>query len=192
MVAQLLESGDLGDVQAVSADLGMRFDFDPHSRLFDPALGGGALLDLGVYPAWFAHFVLGAPETVTATGTLTSTGVDAQSTVILDYASGQQATVMSTLLVETPQRATISGTAGRIEFARPFLAPSSFQLISGDERLEWADTSGLSWGEGLCYEAAAVARHVADGLTESPWHSLDDTLGIMAVLESARGQLGAR
>ncbi|MBU1587222.1 MAG: gfo/Idh/MocA family oxidoreductase, partial [Actinobacteria bacterium] len=62
---------------------------------------------------------------------------------------------------------------------------------AGDERLEWREPTGLRWGEGLCYQATAVAQHVADGLTESPWHSLDDTLEIMAVLESARTQLGA-
>ena len=191
VVAQLLEAGDLGDVHSVSADFGTNFPFDPASRLYDPALGGGALLDLGVYPAWFAHFVLGAPDVVTATGTLTATGVDAQSALILDYPTGAQATITTTLLTDTPQVATINGTLARVEFAGPFLAPTSFQVISGEERVRWTEPSGLRWGEGLCYEAAAVAQHIADGLTESPLHSLDDTLEIMAVLESARGQLGA-
>lgn len=192
VVAQLLDAGDLGQVQSVSADFGTNFAFDPASRLYDPALGGGALLDLGVYPAWFAHFVLGAPEAVTATGTLATTGVDAQSAVILDYPTGAQATFTTSLLADTPRVATINGTRARVEFAGPFLAPTSFQVVSGEERVQWSEPSGFVWGEGLCYQATAVAQHIADGLTESPLHTLDDTLEIMAVLESARGQLGVR
>ncbi|CAN5262617.1 Gfo/Idh/MocA family oxidoreductase [soil metagenome] len=191
IVAQLLEGGDLGEVLTVTADFGAKFAFDPHSRAFDPALGGGALLDIGVYPAWFAHFVLGAPDAVTATGTLASTGVDAQAALILDYPSGAQAAITTSMLVETPLAATVSGTLARVEFPGPFMGPGSFRVISGGERTEWTEPTGFHWGEGLCYQAAAMAQHVAEGLTESPWHTLDDTLEIMTVLESARVQLGA-
>jgi len=192
VVARLLADGALGDVLTVTADFGAAFPFDPSSRAFDPALGGGALLDIGVYPAWFAHFVLGAPSAVTATGTLASTGVDAQAAVILDYPTGAQAAITTSMLVETPLAATVSGTSARIEFAGPFMGPGSFGLVRGGERTEWVDRTGFVWRDGLCYQAAAVAQHVADGLTESPWHTLDDTLGIMAVLDSARAQLGVR
>jgi predicted dehydrogenase len=192
VVERLLEEGDLGDILSVSADFGVVVPFDPSSRVFDPALGGGALLDLGVYPAWFAHFALGAPARVTATGTLASTGVDAQAAVVLDHTSGAHGVISTSLLVETPGAATISGTLARVEFPGPFLGPSSFSVVRGAERLEWRDQTGFGWADGLCYQVAAVAQHVADGLTESPLHSLDDTLEIMAVLESARTQLGAR
>ena len=191
VVEQLLAAGDLGEVLRVTGDFSVKFDFDPASRVFDPALGGGALLDLGVYPAWFAHFVLGAPRSVTATGSLASTGVDAQSALILDYASVAQAVVTTSMIVQAPIAATISGTLGRIEIQQEFIAPTSFTLTIGDERTEWVDDTGFRWGQGLCYQATAVAQHVADGLTESPLHTLDDTLEIMAVLDSARLQLGA-
>ena len=192
VVAQLLEAGDLGEVLTVTGDFGAKFPFEPTSRAFDPALGGGALLDIGVYPAWFAHFVLGAPNAVTATGALASTGVDAQAALILDYASGAQAAITTSMLARTPLAATASGTLARVEFAGPFMGPSSFRVITDDDEvLEWADTTGFLWREGLCYQAAAVAQHADDGLTESPWHTLDDTLEILAVLESARAQLGA-
>jgi predicted dehydrogenase len=192
VVAQLLADGELGDVLTVTADFGATFPFDPTSRAFDPALGGGALLDIGVYPAWFAHFVLGAPDTVTATGTLASTGVDAQAALILDYPSGAQAAITTSMLVATPLAATISGTLARVEFPGPFMGPGPFRVIdTHGERLEWVEPAGFQWREGLCYQAAAMAQHVADGLTESPWHTLDDTLEIMAVLDSARRQLGA-
>ena len=191
VVAQLLAAGDLGDVLTVTADFGAKFPVDPTSRAFDPALGGGALLDIGVYPAWFAHFALGPPDAVTATGTLASTGVDAQAAVILDYTSGAQAAITTSMLVETPLAATISGTLARVEFPVPVFGPGSFSLVSDDERLEWREPTGFQWREGLCYQATAMAQHVSDGLTEAPWHTLDDTLAIMAVLDSARKQLGA-
>jgi predicted dehydrogenase len=192
VVAQLLEGGDLGDVLTVTADFGAAFRFDPAGRAFNPALGGGALLDIGVYPAWFAHFVLGAPETVTARGSLASTGVDAQAALILDYSGGAQAAITTSMLVATPLAATISGTLARVEFPGPFMGPGPFSVVRGGERTEWVEPTGFQWREGLCYQAAAVAQHVADGLTESPWHTLDDSLEIMAVLDSARAQLGAR
>lgn len=193
VVHQLLTDGALGDVRSVTADFGARFEFDPTNRLFDPALGGGALLDLGVYPAWFTHFALGAPEKVTATGSLASTGVDAQAAVILDYPSGAQAVITTSALVQTPLAAAISGTLARVEFPGPFMGPGSFRVVATDgSRREWTEPTGFVWGQGLCYQATAVAQHISAGLTESPWHTLDDTLEIMTVLDTAREQLGAR
>lgn len=192
VVARLLGDGAFGDVLTVTADFGAVFEFDPAGRAFDPALGGGALLDLGVYPGWFAHFVLGAPERVTATGTLTVTGVDEQSAVILDYASRAQAVITTSLVVETPRAAAISGMEARIEFAGPFFAPSDFTLVRGGERIPYLDGTGFTWGEGLCFQAAAFASYAAEGLLESPLHSMDDTIAVLEVLDSARAQLGAR
>jgi len=191
VVARLLADGALGNVLTVTADFGAVFEFDPNGRGFDPALGGGALLDLGVYPAWFAHFVLGAPERVTATGTLTVTGVDEQSAVVLDYASRAQAVITTSLVVETPRTAAVSGTEARLEFAGPFFAPSNFALVRGGERIPYVDRTGFTWGEGLCYQAAALATYAAEGRLDSPLHSMDDTIAVLAVLDSARSQLGA-
>jgi predicted dehydrogenase len=190
IVARLLADGVLGEVKQVLADFGAAFPYDPEGRWFNPALGGGALLDIGVYPAWYSHFVLGKPQTVTARGSLAPTGVDAQSAVVLDYASGAQAIVTMTMWAETPVTASISGTAARLDTLAPFLAPSGIRLVSGDKSLEWIDESGLTWNEGLCYQATAVAQHVADGLTESPLHTLDDAIEVLEVLDEARAQLG--
>ena len=195
VVAHLLENGTLGDILTVTADFGSRFEPDPQARILNPVLGGGALLDLGVYPAWFAHFVLGAPVTVTATGSLAATGVDDQAAVILDYGERHpkaQAVLTTSMLVDTPVTATISGTLGRIEYTGMFVSPSSFRLVlPGREPVAWTDPSGLVWRDGLCYQATAVAEHIAVGLTESPLHSLDDSIAVLEVLDSARAQLGA-
>lgn len=192
IIAQLLADGALGDVLTVTADFGARFSFDPLHRAFNPALGGGALLDIGVYPAWFAHFVLGAPRRVTATGTLASTGVDDQVALILDYASGAQAAITTSMRVATPLAATASGTLARIELPSQFMGPSGLRLVvDGGETIEWKDATGFQWRDGLCYQTTAVAQHIADGLTESPLHTLDDSIAVLDVLGAARAQVGA-
>lgn len=192
IVEQLLADGALGDVKQVTADFGAAFAYDPLHRGFNPELGGGAMLDIGVYPVWFSHFVLGVPETITARGSRAPTGVDAQSVVILDYESDAQAIVSMTMWAQTDQRSTIAGTAARLESTGPFFAPSGLRLFAPDaEPLEWTDGSGLSAAAGLCYQVVAVAEHIADGMIESPKHALDDTIEILEVLDEARAQLGA-
>lgn len=191
VIARLLADGELGDVRLVTAELGYRFDPDPASRIFDPALGGGAMLDLGVYPVWFAHAVLGAPHRVTAAGSLAATGVDEQAALILDH-DGAQAALAASAVVSMPGHASISGTTARLEFTGPFFGPSSFRLVGGSDALEWQDASGLSWSDGLAYQAAAFAAHVAEGLGDSPLHPLSTSIAVLEVIDQARAQLGAR
>ncbi len=192
IVAQLLADGALGEVLTVTADFGARFHFDPRHRTFNPALGGGALLDIGVYPAWFAHFVLGAPQRVTATGTLASTGVDDHVAVILDYATGAQAALTTSMRVATPLAAMACGTLARVELPTQFMGPSGLRfVVDGGETLEWQDATGFRWRDGLCYQTTAVAQHISDGLTESPLHTLDDSIAVLEVLDAARAQVGA-
>jgi predicted dehydrogenase len=192
VAAQLLEDGALGDLRSASADFGAAFPFEPEGRGFNPALGGGALLDLGVYAVWFAVFALGAPQRVTARGSLAVTGVDAQSVLILDYPPNAQALVSTSLLVATPGVGMIAGTDARLEFDPLFLMPGAVTLVNahGGDRLTWRDESGLAGRDGLAWEAAAVAQHIADGLTESPVHPLDTSLQVLHVIDVARAQLG--
>lgn len=193
IVEQLLADGGLGDVNQVVAHFGALFDYAPDNRWFDPALGGGALLDIGIYPLWLAHFVLGKPDKITANGSLAPTGVDAQSAVVLEHGARAQGIVTMTMWGHTSKSATISGTLGRVEYTGDFMAPSGLRLFDLDKQTaEWIDPSGLVWGEALCYQAAAVAQHVADGLLESPLHPLDDTIEILEVIDEARRQLGAK
>lgn len=193
VIAQLLSDAALGEILTVTADFGALFPVDLEGRAYNPALGGGALLDVGVYPVWFAHFVLGAPTRVTATGTLAVTGVDAQAAVILDYPGHAQAVITTSMLVDTPLTATVSGTEARIEFTGPFMGPGGFRVVSAEgEIVQWMEPDGFVWRDGLCYQATAAAQHVADGLLESPLHTLDDTIAVLEVLDAARAQLGAK
>jgi predicted dehydrogenase len=192
IVRQLLADGRFGEVRVVTADFGFAARFDPASRLFDPALGGGALLDLGVYAVSWASFALGAPAGVIATGTLTPTGVDEQVALILSSADGAQALLSTGLRAGTPSLATICGSAGRVETDSPFWSPSGLRFYEADGTLgaQWTDPYGRSGREGMVYEAAALARYVADGLTESPLHPLDEAISTLETIDEARRQIG--
>jgi predicted dehydrogenase len=193
LIERLLRDGVLGDIRVLTADFGGRFDFDPEGRVFNPALGGGALLDIGIYPIWLAHFVLGPPPHVHATGSLAPTGVDGQAALVLSYDTGAQALLHTTLFAETPQEAVIAGTHARIEIDSRFFNPTRFTLKAArsEQRLCWTDPSGVHGSEGLAYQACAVACHVAEGRTESPLHSLDHSIALLETIDAARAQLGA-
>jgi predicted dehydrogenase len=192
VVRQLLADGALGEVQTVVADHGQWFAPDAASRLFDPVLAGGALLDLGIYPLSFASFVLGRPQSVSAVGTLAFTGVDAQVSAVLPAPSGAHALISTTLAAKTPTTATVSGTLARVELAGDFYSPSSVTLLGRDgQRLVW-DANPVPGHEALCFQASAVARLVAEGATESPLLPVAETLAIMETADDIRRQVGVR
>ncbi|CAM5788424.1 Gfo/Idh/MocA family protein [Cellulomonas persica] len=184
---QVIDAGEIGEIVNVSADHGQLMAFGPTSRLYDPALAGGALLDLGVYPVSFAHDFLGAPDAVAATGTLTETGVDGQVSIVLSYGERTQATLSTTLWARTPTVALVSGTEGYIQVAGSFYGPSSFQVTRNDGRRWTFEQPGT---KGLQYEAAEVARRVADGEVESPRMSWQGTLEVLRTLDEVRRQVG--
>jgi len=181
-----IERGEIGEVVSLSADHGQWFDVGPEHRLLNPELAGGALLDLGVYPVSFAHDLLGVPTAVHANGRLTSTGVDGQVAISLEY-PGAQALLSTTLWAKTPTTAHISGTEGRIEVAGEFYRPTSFRVIRRDGS-EWTFDRPVDGG--FQFQAAEVARRVAEGATESPRITLDNSLEVMRTLDSIRAQIG--
>lgn len=184
---QVIDAGEIGEIISLEADHGQAFAFDPSSRLFDPALAGGALLDLGVYPVSFAHDFLGVPDSVQAVGQLTTTGVDGQISIVLSYGERTQATLSTTLWARTPTTAAISGTEGHVVVAGGFYTPTSFRVERHDGRT-W--TFDQPQQRGLQYEAAEVARLVADGAVESPLLTWDDTLAVMRTMDAVRAQIG--
>jgi predicted dehydrogenase len=178
---QLLGDGVIGDVVTVSADHGQWFEKDPGFRLFAPGLGGGALLDLGVYTVSFASMILGPPQRVSAMVTPAFTGVDATTSMLFGYESGAQAILTCTSLARSETRASIVGTDGRIEIMGDFYAPSSFILRLRDGKSEAFEFS--TKGRGLQYEAVEVARCVRSGELESPIMPLDESVSIMETME---------
>ncbi len=180
-IRRLLSEGVFGEIVSVSADHGQWFAEDASSRLFAPELGGGALLDLGIYPVSFASMVLGTPDRVAAIVDSTFTGVDGQVSMAFGYASGAQATLSCTLRAKSPTRAAIVGTEARIEIDGDFYRPSAFEVItrSGDRSRFEPEHSG----HGLRHQADEVARCIAAGLTESPAMPLDETVSIAATMD---------
>jgi predicted dehydrogenase len=190
VVRQLLADGTLGTVRTVIADHGQYFDFDPDHRLFSPALAGGALLDLGVYPVSFASFALGVPDAIHAFADRTSTGVDGQVSAILHHQNAQ-ALINATLFARTPTTATISGTSGRIEIGRPFYGTSELVVVSrDDDRLLYDGAVDGVQRAGLSYEIAHFASLVTTGAGESPLLPLSETVAVMGTMDTIRQQIG--
>lgn len=188
VVRQLLADGALGELEAVYADHGQWFAYDPQHRLFNPDLAGGALLDLGIYPVSFAAFALGTDLHLRASGRPAPTGVDGHVSIV---ATRENATAVldTTLFARTPTTASISGTAARLEFAPDFYTPTPITLITRDSQATTIDPGPLHRHEGLVYEAAHFAQLVADDRRESPLLPLAETIAIMDLLDTVRGQL---
>jgi predicted dehydrogenase len=190
-MADLVHDGAIGDVRAVHADFGLAGPFAPEHRLRDPALGGGALLDLGVYPVSFAHLLLGEPDEVRAWAHLTPEGVDANTGVLLGYDNGAVALLSCSITADTAQTAAVTGSRGRIEFPRGFFHPERFVLHRpGHDPEEFTAPPGER--HGLQHEAAEVMRCLREGLTESPLVPLDGTLAVMRTLDAVRDRIGVR
>jgi predicted dehydrogenase len=191
---RLLTAGAIGEVRAVRADLGVRNDFDPTDRLWDPGQGGGALLDLGVYTTSFVQFVLGgSPQAVEVAGTVARNGVDAESVVLWRGEAGRTGVAQCSLVSPLPGAAAVFGTRGWLEVPPRFHHPDRILLhpIGPDGRAAAPDTIvAPAVGAGYAHEFIEVQRCVAAGLTESPTMPLDDTLAVMAVLEQALHTLG--
>ncbi len=195
VVRQLLADGALGEVHSVHADHGQAIPADPSHRLYRPELGGGALLDLGIYPLQLDSMVLGAPRGVTAHGEMTLSGVDAYSTVILDHGGTAQSTVTTTLLTNTPTKAAINGSEARLELDSDFFIPGSVRLISNPTAssagtdLRYDDDSGLQYTQGLAWEANALAHYVGEGRLESPLHTMSETTSILDTIDQAKTKI---
>lgn len=183
-VREWIADAELGEIVTVTADHGWWFEQDATHRLFAPELGGGSLLDLGVYVVSFASMVLGAPSSVLAMVTPALTGVDAQTSMIFGYESGAQALLNCSLQAKTPARAAIVGTAARVEVSSDFYAPTEVTLIPRDGKRVVVASEHL--GRGLRHQADEVARRVEEGDLESPLMSLDETVEIMETLDLVR------
>lgn len=194
VVRQVLADGLLGQVHTVFADHGQRLHPGGPRRLWDPALAGGALLDLGVYPVSFAQGFFGTPLRITATGTLTDLGVDEQETMTLAFGGGTTAALTSTMLNRTPTTATICGTQARLHLDSEFYAPTRLSLIAQvDGQDAVLDTFGevqLPPHRGFRYEIAEVARRISAGETESPLMTPQESIAVMETLEEIRRQVG--
>ena len=190
-IRELLAAGVLGELRAVIADHDQKISTDTAHRLQDPVLGGGALLDLGIYPVSFAWDVFGEPSSVYALSSATPTGVDQNTAIVLGYPSGGTAVLHTTLDARGPSTAAIVGTEARIEIDPVWYMAASFDLIGPDDVvIEHFD--GSVEGRGMQYQALEIERIIASGELAGTVLPPAESVGIMGTLDEIRRQIGLR
>lgn len=188
-VRRIIASGEIGTVHQVTADFGFAATQDPLHRLNNPELGGGALLDLGIYPLSIAAALLGPVAEVRAMALIGETGVDIQTGFTMTHQGGGMSVCSCSLRARTPAELTVSGSLGQVRMNTMFHRAQSVTVTTADGA-RTIDTPYL--GNGYVHEAMEVGRCLKEGLLESPGMPLDETLHLMGVLDTIRGQIGLR
>ena len=186
----LIADGAIGGPRSVVADLGVRQPIDPTDRYYDPAIGGGALFDLGVYPISFAQMLLGTPETISVTGSLAASGVDAEEAVQLGFVDGRSAALFSSLRCATPGQARVFGTAGWIDVLPRFHHPQTIVLHRAGREPE--PMTLPQTGGGYCHELIEVTECLAAGHRESSIMPLADTVAVQDIMGTVLDRLSAK
>lgn len=187
---KLIAAGAIGKVQMIQADFGFRASFNPASRLFDPALGGGALLDVGVYPVSLATMVLGQPDRIAALAALGATGIDENTGMLLGFPGGEVALLATTIRATTLQEAIILGDNGSIRLHSPWWVGNTLTLQRAGHEPEVIVRPYLA--NGYSHEAIEVATCVRAGKLESDVMSHDESVRIMGIMDAVRAQLGMK
>lgn len=187
-IRELMAAGAIGEPRLLQADFGFRTEIDPAGRLFDPALGGGALLDVGIYPVMLAHELFGAPSDIQSFANLGVTGVDEEAAILLRHDQQQLSLLSTAIRLNTPHEATIMGTAGRIHIHAPWWAPSSFTLYQEGQDAQQIEVDCPL--NGYNYEALEVNRCLRDGQLESDIMPLGESLAVTKTLDKLRAQWG--
>ncbi|KUM36771.1 Gfo/Idh/MocA family protein [Arthrobacter sp. EPSL27] len=186
---EVIREGRIGEVRKVVAGHNQNLPRDPAHRLNDPALGGGALLDLGVYPVSFAMDLLGTPDTIRAGASMTATGVDRQTAAIFGYAGGQQAVVDCELDAASANRALVIGTEGWVDIESTWYNPVPFTVFDTEGNVLETFSQPVT-GRGMQYQAAELERLVRTGATAGTILPPAGTVAVMAAMDEIRRQIG--
>ncbi len=186
-LVDLIRAGRIGEPLLVEADFGFRRPVEPDHRLFRLDLGGGGLLDLGIYPIQLCTLLLGPVEDVAAEGVIGETGVDEHVAAVLKHAGGGLGVIKSTLRVNMTCTARVSGSEGVVSIPALMHCPNSLTVMSAGG-VEEIDASYV--GNGLRFEIEEVHRCLAEGGTESPTMKLDETIALASILDDIRAQIG--
>jgi len=190
MVRKLINDGILGEIRLLTADFGFRNELDPEHRLYNPALGGGALLDVGIYPLALAQMIFGTPTRISSMAHIGKTAVDEQAAMILGYEKGELAVLHTAVRTETPQEAVIMGTEGRLKLNHPWFAPSKLTL--SQPGLPRQVINVPYEGNGYNYEATAVMDCLREGKLEHQLMPWSTTLALLETMDAIRAQWGLR
>ncbi|MEM6814166.1 MAG: Gfo/Idh/MocA family oxidoreductase [Bacteroidota bacterium] len=184
---ELQVSKAIGDVQYLTADFGFKAPYDPEGRLFNKQLGGGSLLDVGIYPIYLSLLTLGVPKDIKAMARMTDTGVDGYCSMLLDYDNRAQANLASSILADTPVEAFIYGSEGKIKVHRSFHHSNKVSVYkSGNEEVFEIPYQG----NGYYHEIEAVNGCLANGDTESSKFPLQSSLNLMAIIDQVKKEIG--
>ena len=187
-IRDIVRSGELGELRSVTAHHLQSLNMDPAWRMMNPALGGGALLDLGIYPLSFIHFLLGVPDAIAATGVLTTTGVDMRENITLSYGD-KLGLAYNDMGLAGRGIAQILCDKGRLEVLDWFYTPQDIVVtpLKGEEYILPTKVEG-----GFQYEAAEAARRISAGETQSEEMSWKATVEVLSICDEVRRQLGVR
>ena len=185
-VIEIRDSGKLGTIRAIYADFGFKAPIDYTGRLYNLDLGGGALLDIGIYPVFLSLLLLGIPAEIRSNAVLSETGADESCSMLFKYDNGAIANLACTITTDTPIEANIIFEKGRLRINRRWFAPSSLVITESNEK-----TKELTFeykGNGYHFEADEAMKCLEKRITECPELPLDFSLDLMGLLDEIRNQ----
>jgi len=183
---QILQNKTIGEILFVRADFGFKAEYNPESRLFNKKLGGGSLLDIGIYPLYFSLLTLGNPTEIKAMARKTSTGVDSYCSVLLDYENNTKAGLESTFEADTPTEAVIYGSKGTIRLHKQFHHTEKLTVTCGSE----LETFDLKYkGFGYVHEIEEANQCLLNGKTESEKYSLQTSLELISLIDRVKKEI---
>ncbi len=189
-VIDIVKKEEIGQLISIQADFGFKAPYDPNSRLFNKELGGGALLDVGIYPVFLAIALLGEPAKIQASGVIGPTGVDEQCAIILEFDNGAIANLSCSIISNNTQEASINGSKSRIQIDQPFWGQTTINIFT-----DWKPRGLVKFeypSNGLNYQVAEVHKCLDEGKTESDLWSHADSLLLIKTLDRIREKIGMR
>lgn len=187
MLEQITQ-GTIGEVQYIKADFGFPAPYNPEGRLFNPALGGGSLLDVGIYPLFLCTLLLGIPDRIMATGRLSDNKIDLDCQVVLQYPGNKTALVASSIHYQMPITAEITGTKGQIQIPCPWYKNNHYYLKSADK--DWEKIEQPSLSNGFEFEIDEVIQCLEQGLHQSKVWPVSESLRLALLMDKIKEQLG--
>ena len=188
LLLDLIQKGTIGEIISVRADFGFRGNPDPKARLFNKNLGGGSLLDIGIYPVYLSMLLLGEPSGIKAMARMSETGVDSFCSMLLDFPGGEKAILESTFETHTPTEARIFGTSGMLKLHASFHHSRRVSLYRDGEHKETLEVNYR--GNGYVHEIEEVHRCLSEQKPESPKLSHQASQDLISVLDRVREEIG--
>lgn len=186
---QLLQGNEIGEIISVDADFGFKGNMDPESRLYNKKLGGGSLLDIGIYPIYLSLLILGIPTGIKAMARMTNTQVDSYCSMLFDYANGCKAKLESSIEMNTPTEAHVYGSKGVIKLYNRFHHSEKIGIIKDgkEEILELKHQ-----GHGYVYEIEEVNKCLLNQETESAKLPLIISENLISIIDRVKTEIGLK